>query len=104
MSNFTVPDGKINRNPQAATKLDNNVRRGFETAVRNGQLRLALEYMVYVLDILDTRLGSVESPQLELGPAEEAGPPQAVDAPAKAVAKKKTVSASGELEGESITV
>lgn len=42
----------LNRNPNAANEMDENVLRGFKKSVRNNQPRLAMEYLIHVLDVL----------------------------------------------------
>lgn len=43
---------KLDRNPNAANEMDDNVLRGFKKAVRNNQPRMAMEYLTHILDIL----------------------------------------------------
>lgn len=42
--------------------LDEDLKRGFKTAVKNGQIRMALEYLSEIVDILDDKFDESESP------------------------------------------
>lgn len=96
MSNFIVADEKVNRNPQAANKMDTDLLRGFRTAARNNQPRIAMEYLVFILELIDEKLGEDGDSVAELASPETA-------APKKVAAKTaKTVAAEAALEGESV--
>lgn len=68
MSNFIVPDEKLNRNPRAAVKFDNDVLQGFIRSADNNQPRQALEYLKWIMILLDERITAEENAK-----AEEAG-------------------------------
>lgn len=50
---FVVEDSVVNPNSNAVYKMDNDLVRGFKLAVRNSQPVLALQYLMYIVDVLD---------------------------------------------------
>lgn len=52
---FKVEEEVINP-PNRIYKLDTDLLRGFRTAVNNNQLYRAMEYMIHILDVIDTKL------------------------------------------------
>lgn len=55
---YLVPE--INRD-NSTVKSDPNVLSGFKTSARNGQSRLAIDYLVYIVDILVDKVEALES-------------------------------------------
>lgn len=58
MSNlFIVSDEVINpKDRNRPFKLNNDLLKGFKDSAENGQIRLALEYLIYMFDIISSQL------------------------------------------------
>ena len=52
-------------NSRTGYNLDTDLKRGFQTAVNNNQQRLALEYMSYMVDIIDELFGTSSDAKTE---------------------------------------
>ena len=53
-------------NSRTGFNLDSDLKRGFKTAVNNNQQRLALEYMSYMIDIIEEKFADTpEQPEPE---------------------------------------
>ena len=50
------PDQNPFVNSRQGFNLDTDLKRGFKAAVNNNQMRLAMEYMQYMIDILEEKL------------------------------------------------
>jgi hypothetical protein len=50
-------------NSRTGYNLDSDLKRGFKTAVNNNQQRLALEYMSYIMDIIDDKFSDAPEQQ-----------------------------------------
>lgn len=69
MSNsYLVPE--INRD-NSTVKSDPNVLSGFKQSAKNGQSRLAIDYLVYIVDILVNKVEALEGEVLRLNSSEE---------------------------------
>lgn len=55
---YVVPE--INRE-NSTVKSDTNVLNGFKQSAKNGQSRLAIDYLVYVVDILVKKVEALEA-------------------------------------------
>ena len=55
---YLVPE--INRD-NSTVKSDPNVLSGFKQSAKNGQSRLAIDYLVYIVDILVNKIENLES-------------------------------------------
>lgn len=54
---FTVSDEVINpKDRNRPFKLNNDLLKGFKDSAENGQIRLALEYLMYMFDIVSNEL------------------------------------------------
>jgi len=54
---FIVSDEVVNpKNRNRPFKLNNDLLKGFKDSAENGQVRLALEYLIHIFDILTDQL------------------------------------------------
>lgn len=65
---YLVPE--INRE-NSTVKSDPNVLNGFKQSAKNGQSRLAIDYLVYVIDILVDKVETLEKEVTKLSSSEE---------------------------------
>jgi hypothetical protein len=65
---YLVPE--INRD-NSTVKSDPNVLSGFKQSAKNGQSRLALDYLVYIVDILVGKVEALEAEVTRLSSMEE---------------------------------
>lgn len=80
------PDQNPFVNSRQGFNLDTDLKRGFKAAVNNNQMRLAMEYMQYMVDILEEKLE-----QSATSPA----PAQETDPDASTAKSRKTSKAAG---------
>jgi hypothetical protein len=66
------PDQNPFVNSRQGFNLDADLKRGFKAAVNNNQMRLAMEYMQYMVDILEEKLeqGTTSAPTEEVSETE----------------------------------
>lgn len=61
---FTVSDEVLNpKNQNRNIKLNNDLLEGFKTSAENGQIRLALEYMIHMFNIINNKLENLNEPK-----------------------------------------